>query len=178
MVAHHIMNAMYKTWKSESPVSFEIADLPQDLWCSVPELHPKTNALLLHFIDYHHLNIRIRMCLIKDKLQFVKLNGWMFISKLSESPLPIPVLNGADPQSKSFAELMFSLPVQTLLQNHSFENEADLCKLVFGFMEANDMPGISAIDRHRLRFDLRNYLLQGINVFSFPSPGGYAFSIV
>ena len=118
------------------------------------------------------------MCLIKDKLQFVKINGWMFISKLSESPLPIPVLNGADPQSKSFAELMFSLPVQTLLQNHSFENEADFCKLVCGFMEANDMPGISAIDRHRLRFDLRNYLLQWIDVFSFPSPCGYAFSIV
>ena len=38
-------------------------------------------------------------------------------------------------------------------------------------MEANDMPGISAIDRHRLRFDLRNYLLQWINVFSFPPPG-------
>ena len=115
MAAHHIMNAMYKTWKSESPMSFEIADLPQDLWCSVPELHAESNALLLHFIDYCHLNIRIRMCLIKDKLQFVKINGWMFISKLSESPLPISVLNGAVPQSKSFAELMFSLPVQTLL---------------------------------------------------------------
>ena len=42
MAAHHMMHDMYKTWKSESPVSFEIADLPQDLWCSVPELHPKT----------------------------------------------------------------------------------------------------------------------------------------
>lgn len=33
------------------------------------------------------------------------------------------------------------------------------------------MPGISAMDRHRLRFDLRSYLLQWINVFSFPPPG-------
>ena len=59
---------------------------------------------------------------------------------------------------------MFSLPVQTLLQNHGFENEANFCKLVGGFMEANDMLGIPAIDIHRLKFDLRNYLLQWINV--------------
>lgn len=82
---------MYDQWKSDSPVSFQIADLPNNLWCSVPEMHHKSNALLLHFIDYHHLHIRIRMCLIKSKLQFVSLEGWRYVSKLSDSPLPIPL---------------------------------------------------------------------------------------
>lgn len=165
------MHDMYDQWKSDSPVSFQIAELPNNFWCSVPELHHKSNALVLHFIDYHHLHIRIRMCLIKGKLQFVSLEGWRHVSQLPDLPLPIPVLNGVDPQSESFAALMFSPPVQMLLKKDGFIKEAQFCQLVRGFMEANDMPGISAMDRHRLRFDLRSYLLQWINVFSFPPPG-------
>lgn len=171
IAAHHMMHDMYDQWKSDSPVSFQIAELPNNFWCSVPELHHKSNALVLHFIDYHHLHIRIRMCLIKGKLQFVSLEGWRHVSQLPDSPLPIPVLNGVDPQSESFAALMFSPPVQMLLKKDGFIKEAQFCQLVRGFMEANDMPGISAMDRHRLRFDLRSYLLQWINVFSFPPPG-------
>lgn len=106
---------MYDPWKSHSPVYFLIAELPNNFSCLVPELHHGSNALVLRFIYYHHLHIRIRMCLVKGRLQFVSLEHWRYISKLPDSPLPILVLNNVDPKSESFASLMFSSPVQMLL---------------------------------------------------------------
>lgn len=40
--------------------------------CSVPELHHKLNALLLHFIDYHNHHNRFKICLIKANYTFVR----------------------------------------------------------------------------------------------------------
>lgn len=42
---------------------------------------------------------------------------------------------------------MFSSPVQMLSKNNGFIKEAHFCQPVQGFMEANDMPGISAVDK-------------------------------
>lgn len=107
IVAHNMMHDMYEKWKLDSPVSFQISELPGNFWCSVPEMHHISNQLLLHFIDYHHLHIRLRMCLTKGNLQFVSIDGWKVISRLNNSPLPIPVVNGEDPQIESFAPHVF-----------------------------------------------------------------------
>ena len=85
--------------------------------------------------------------------------------------LVLPVLNGADPQSESFAQLIISKPVEKALSKLGYHKEAEFCKLVRGYMDANDSPGIPASERHEQRFALRNYLLQFVNPWSFPPPG-------
>lgn len=154
-----------------SHVSFNISNFPNLNWCYIPELHPQSKQLLLSFLDPHHLNIRLRMALIRNKLTFVSYSAWKKVSEISGSPLPIPIVNGADPQSENFARVMFSEEVQNCLNGLGFLKESIFCQLVRDFMLANDEPGISAINRHQMRFASRNFLLEFVDIYSFPPPG-------
>lgn len=82
----------------------------------------------------------------QSKLYFCSLEGWRYVSKISESPLAITVLNGVEAQSESLVAPMFSSPLRILLKKHGLK-EAHFCKLVQSFMEGNDMPGTSSVDK-------------------------------
>lgn len=97
------------------------------------------------------------MALIRDKLTFVSYSAWKKVSEVPGSPLPIPIVNGADPHSENFARVMFSEEVQNCLSVLGFLKESRFCHLVRDFMFANDEPGIPAINRHQMRFALRNF---------------------
>lgn len=58
-------------FKYDSPYLFK-SRFTNNFLCSVPELHHKLNALLLHFIDYHNHHNRIKICLIKANYTFVR----------------------------------------------------------------------------------------------------------
>lgn len=171
IVAHHTMISEHEKWKSESHVSFNISNFPNLNWCYVPELHPESKQLLLSFLDPHHLNIRLRIALIRDKLTFVSYSAWKKVSEVPGSPLPIPIVNGADPQSENFARVMFSVEVQNCLSVLGFLKESRFCHLVRDFMLANDEPGIPAINLHQMRLALRNFLLEFVDIYSFPTSG-------
>lgn len=57
------------------------------------------------------MNIRLRMALIREKLTFVSYSAWKTVSEVPGSPLPIPIVNGAD----HCARVMFSEEVQNCL---------------------------------------------------------------
>ena len=134
IVAHNEMVHKFQEWKNQSPISFDMADFPGLTWCSVPEKHFDTDELLLHFVDYHHLNVRLRMSLLRRTFKFVSAEAWRKVSEMNNSVLPLPVLNGAD----------FSKPVEKALSKLGYHKEAEFCKLVRGYMDANDSPGVLA----------------------------------
>ena len=55
--------------------------------------------------------------------------------------------------------------------------EANFCKLIREWYEAEDNPGISAIDRFDRRFALRDWLLSSVQFNSFPPYGSYVKGI-
>lgn len=61
------------------------------------------------------MNVRLRMALIREKLTFVSYSAWKTVSEVPGSPLPIPIVNGADPQNENCARVMFSEEVQNCL---------------------------------------------------------------
>lgn len=69
----------------------------------------------------------------QSKLYFCSLEGWRYVSKISESPLAIPVLNGVKAQIESLVALIFSSPLQILLKKTWFKRRGTFLKAGAGF---------------------------------------------
>lgn len=59
------------------------------------------------------------------------------------------------------------------MRKHGFTSEADFCRDVRQWLESNDDPGISSMNRIRLREPLRKRLLQSIDFAKFSPPTSY-----
>lgn len=71
-----------------------------------------------------------------------------------------------DKQSVPFAERVFGEDVELCMQRNGYYKE--FVRLIRLWFEAEDTPGIPAIERCTRRLELRDYLLHDVNFSSFP----------
>ena len=88
------------------------------------------------------------------------------------------VVDGVDKQSNAFARVMFSKEVERILLQNGDTNEADFCRVVRRWYEAEDDPGLTAYDRFLRRMDFKTYLLDGFSFSTFPPPSSHIKGII
>ena len=91
-------------------------------------------------------------------------------SSSKEGPL---VEDLVDRQSNAYAQKTFSLNVENVMRENGDETEANFCRMLREWYEAEDEPGIPSEERCRRRLELRAWLLSNIKIGSFPPPGSH-----
>ncbi|KAK3107543.1 hypothetical protein FSP39_016995 [Pinctada imbricata] len=131
-------------------------------------------------LDVHHLitNCRVKVC--KDGLperQIVK-DAWLEVARTNSTKLKIShVEDLVDKQSDAIAKTTFSTEVQSVMEQLGYKNEADFCRLVRNFYEAEDDPGINALQRCLRRLEFRDWLLKDVNFGKFPPFGSHILGL-
>lgn len=82
-----------------------------------------------------------------------------------------------DKQSDSIARLTFSADVENAMRRLNFINEANFCKLIREFYDAEDEPGLSATERCQRRLALRDWLLADVSFNAFPPYGSHILGV-
>ena len=139
-----------------------------------PEWVPKRNQLEVKVLDGHHLltNLRTKTC--RGGIDGINKNAWVKVAESSQTPLKLAMVEESlDQQSDGFARTHFSPPVECTMRKLGFHKEADLCRLITDWIQAEDEPGLSAANRLHKRLALRQWLLKYVDLFSFPPPGRY-----
>ncbi|CAC5368651.1 unnamed protein product [Mytilus coruscus] len=76
-------------------------------------------------------------------------------------------------KNNAFALRTFSTDVESEMRKLGFIREADFCKLIREWYEAEDESGISAVDRMKRRINLKSFLLEGVDFGRYPMYGMY-----
>lgn len=79
-----------------------------------------------------------------------------------------------DVQDNGYARKTFSIEVEQAMRTKDFEAEADFCRLVREWYDAEDNPGISAENRAKAKLRFRDFLLEESHLDRFPPPYGGA----
>jgi hypothetical protein len=124
----------------------------------------------------HHLitNCRIKVC--KDGFHERKISksAWIEVARENQTNLKVPhVEDLVDKQSDAIAKETFSIDVERAMRRLSYVKEAQFCKVIREFYEAEDEPGIEATERCQRRLNLREWLLEGVNFCCFPPYGSH-----
>ena len=148
------------------------------LWFSQPQVD-QNGKPIFHFIDACHILTCIRTKLCTTGIYGLERKTWE-IAALHVSPntnLNISVIiDCVDKQDVSQARMVFSKPVQESMPCE-YRKEIEFCQLIREWFDAEDEPGIEAKERCRCRLHLRNWLLSGYNMHSFPPPTRYVKGI-
>ena len=96
------------------------------------------------------------MALVRGKLEGVSVSKFVRVAELGSTPLTRAIIaDGFEPQSEDFARITFSEQLEECLQKDGNINEAEFCRLVRNWNSANDEPGISVLQRIKLRLECR-----------------------
>lgn len=131
-------------------------------------------------MDVHHLitNCRIKACKDGFPERHIRKQAWLAVAKENKTRLKIAhVEDLLDKQSDSIARETFSKDVELAMLRLGYNPEANFCKLIREFYEAEDEPGLTAVERCGRRIRLRNWLLEGVNFGCFPPCGFYVRGI-
>jgi hypothetical protein len=86
------------------------------------------------------------------------------------------VIDCVDKQDVALARRLFAKDVEDAMKNE-FKDEANFCRLIRNWFDAEDEPAIPAETRCRYRLELRKWLLDGYDIGSFPPPTRYVRGI-
>lgn len=169
----------YNRWKGEIPFAFptkiEALSYSQDIiWFSKPEYNLETLSPVFAFLDVHHLitNCRTKVCKHGFPERVIFKEAWKSVAR--ENNLKIPHVDDlVDKQSDAIAGETFSVAVEERMNHLGFSSEANFCKIVREFYDAEDEPGLSPKERCERRLKLRECLLDGVNFYLFPPYGNY-----
>ncbi|KAH3729391.1 hypothetical protein DPMN_055359 [Dreissena polymorpha] len=75
--------------------------------------------------------------------------------------------------NNAYAKRIFSSDDENAMRSLSYGSEADFCKLVRQWYEAEDMPGLSAPERCKVRLAFKDSLLRDVDFNVNPPPGKY-----
>ncbi|KAH3805400.1 hypothetical protein DPMN_133703 [Dreissena polymorpha] len=78
-----------------------------------------------------------------------------------------------DKRNNAYAKRTFSSDVENAMRSLGYDSEADFCKLVRQWYQAEDMPGLSALERCKRRQAFKDYLLRDVDFSVYPPPGKY-----
>ena len=182
VLAEHEFDEQYQLWTRESPFSSttRLSNVGEITWFSAPEFNSETLSYIFSFLDVHHLitNCRIKACKDGFPERHIRKQAWLAVAKENKTRLKIAhVEDLLDKQSDSIARETFSKDVELAMLRLGYNPEANFCKLIREFYEAEDEPGLTAVERCGRRIRLRNWLLEGVNFGCFPPCGFYVRGI-
>ena len=165
-------------WRGKSPFehSTNVGIHHNIVWFSQPEYSEHTLSYMFSFLDVHHLitNTRTKVC--KDGLpdRDISKKAWLDVARGNKTNLKIShVEDLIDKQSDAIANETFSKDVEMEMMELGHVKEANFCKLIREFYEAEDEPGLPASERCQRRINLRNWLLEGVKFCEFPPYGSH-----
>ena len=112
-------------------------------------------------VDSHHIltNLRVKCCTSGIKHKGIYPEAWLQVAKdarNNNAGLTLAhVQDLMDKQSNEFARLTFSEEVEEIMRENNNHKEADLCKLIRHWYEADDAPGLDPATRLKYRLDMR-----------------------
>jgi hypothetical protein len=128
--------------------------------------------------DKTHLGSNLRKAICLNKVSGVSKKAWDNVSRMKPeilNPLLIEVSPEgkiADQMKERFARNMVSDDVEKCMNENGNLEEATFCKVIReGLYEADDTPGIPAIERCEKRLKLINWLDKGVDFGEFPPYG-------
>ena len=150
------------------------------IWFSKPEYFEQTYSYIFSFLDLHHLitNCRVKVCKDGFVERGISKQAWIAVARDNSTNLRIShVEDLVDKQSDSIARETFSKDVELCMKRKGYVMESEFCKLIREFYEAEDDPGLSAIERYQRRINFRKWLLQSVQFNKFPPYGTHIRSI-
>lgn len=171
----------YDNWKTDlpftNPTKIVFGSFVEEVtWFSKPEYNNETFTHVFSYLDIHHLvtNCRTKVCKDGIPQRGISNNAWKVVARENKTNLKIPhVEDLVDKQSDAIARETFSAKVEGRMVDLGFPAEAELCKLVREFYDAEDEPGLTSAERCERRLRLREWLLQDVNFSSFPPYGSH-----
>jgi hypothetical protein len=144
-----------------------------------PEFHPIRQQLEVKGVDGTHIRTCLRAKICRTGLKDINTEAWIKVAKSRRTPLKLAALlvlpNGkvVEQQNEAFARTMYCEEVEEEMRNNGDLGEAKFCRLIREWEEAEDQPGISALERIKRVLNLRTWLLDGVDFGDFPPPGMY-----
>ena len=184
--AQQIFLSKYEAWNSESPFNNKMKvqnSGDPEFWYAQPEWLSETESFLFNVLDITHLfsNARCTCCSKGMDAAGISKCAWLEVSKRekdNKTGLNLSMVKDLiDRQSNAFARKTFSEKVELEMENLGFKQEAEFCSLIRGWFEAEDEPGLSALERHDRRMRFRKWLLEKYDPFQLPPPGTHVNGI-
>ena len=181
--AEHIFPDRLEAWKQDNPFldGSQVIDVIDSInWYCKPEYIQSTYIHQFAFLDPHHIftNARVKCCNTGIAERGITKDAWIKVAKDGQAGLNLALVEDlVDRQSDAFAVATFSEEVEQEMLVNGFINEANLCHLLREWYNAEDNPGISAIERCNSRLNMRRWLLNGVQFNKFPPPGSHILGI-
>ena len=183
----HILNVIHaeheypkaeEEWRTNSTFSntTEIDGLDSDIsWYSKPEYVEKRFTHLFFILDAHHLltNARTKCCSSGIPEAGIDKKAWINVARTTGVINRALVEDLVDKQSNAFARKTFSVEVEAEMRLMGYQSEANFCRLIREWYEAEDEPGLSVFERCIRRLKLREWLCSNIHIGRFPPPGSH-----
>ncbi|KAI8490370.1 hypothetical protein Bbelb_316380 [Branchiostoma belcheri] len=171
-----------KEWEETSAVNNDVkveGTNEPDAWFYKPEFSTERSQLEVSCIDGDHLLTRWRAHCARGNVKGIKRDAWIQVAKDRTTNLNISMVEDMiDAQSVPIACTFFSGEVEEKMVHLGFAKEACFVRHIReGLIVAHDDPGISSVDRAKMRFRLRAYLMEGVNFHRFPPPGRHIASV-
>ena len=149
------------------------------VWYSKPEYVQKRYAYQFCLLDCHHLltNARTKCCSSGIPSAGIEKCAWTKVAYEDGCISRALVEDLVDKQNSAYAQKTFSAEVEASMRNLNYSTTADFCKLIREWYEAEDEPGLDAVERCRRRLNLREWLCSNIKIGTFPPPGSHVNSI-
>ena len=184
VVSESIFPDELSKWYASSPygravIIEDVDTTSQKNWYSRPEFNPPQDNYVFMILDAYHqmCGLRRLVCANGIPAANVSRKGWQKVAEESESNhsgLNRALVNDLiDRQSIGYAVKTFSEGVEDALRNIGYDKEAEFCRLVRKWYEAEDEPGVSSLERCKARLELRRWLLSNANFGKFPPYGAY-----
>ena len=161
-------------WTEKSPFAqgMQIQDVGSTNLFSYPEFSESRQRYEPKCLDAHHLLVNLRVKVCKDGLQGIRKKAWHEVAdKNREVISKALVVDLVDKQNNGFAKRTFSAEVEDTMRGLDFKEEANFCRMVREWYEAEDAAGLSALERVERRLKLKSYLLKDVDFGVFPPPG-------
>ncbi|XP_035679573.1 uncharacterized protein LOC118417915 [Branchiostoma floridae] len=161
-------------WKEKSFVKHNLVIPglgPMD-WFYIPEYSKARDQLEVRKIDYTHTLTAHRRAICKRNIGIAKREHFLKVAESGKTNLKVSMIEDSlNMQSTDFALVTFSEAVQTEMEKMGFPDSAAVCKMVREWFEANDAPGLGALERCRRKLRYKEYLMGLASLNTFPPPG-------
>lgn len=168
--------AVLNKWKSDSNLNntIRIKENEREIdWFTRPvtNLDGKTR---FHFTDACHILTCLRTKVCTTGISGLRRKAWEEAALSTQTKLNVSVVvDCVDKQDVALARRMFASDVESVMESHGYSSEAEFCKLVRNWFDAEDEPAIPADTRCQYRLDFREWLLQTYPFGLFPPATRY-----
>ena len=166
----------FREWSLASPFTGDIGiqDIGTIEWFSYPEYSSERQKLEPKCVDAHHLLVNLRVKVCKDGLRGIRKKAWHDVAERDRNVISKAlVFDLIDKQNNSFAQRTFSNEVESSMRVLGYTEEAEFCQLVREWYEAEDAPGITAVERTCRRLKIKSFIMREVDFGMFPPYGMY-----